>query len=347
MRKALVTGGAGFIGSHLVEKLLGENWEVTVVDNFDPFYDPSVKIRNVAACRKHAAFQFLNADIRDADLSRRLGSGRFDAVVHLAGKAGVRPSIEDPLSYQDVNVRGTQQILELCRTLEIPRCIFASSSSVYGVNPDVPWHEETAVLQPISPYASTKISGELMGHVYSHLYGIRFIALRFFTVYGPRQRPDLAIHKFIHRITQGLPLPLFGDGKSMRDYTYIDDIVAGIRAAMEYSASPYEIFNLGCGEPIRLIDMVRTISEVSTIPVRIESLPEQAGDVPQTYASIDKASRMLGYKPRVTFREGIQRFMEWYNGQEIAHVRGITGIAPPPSAVGDTSLPATKYRASL
>jgi UDP-glucuronate 4-epimerase len=308
-RTALVTGGAGFIGSHLVQQLLEEGWNVTVVDNFDPFYDPAAKRRNIETVASHPRFALVEADIRELDAGS-LGVTP-DVIVHLAAKAGVRPSIEDPAGYQDVNVRGTQSLLELARRRNVRQFVFASSSSVYGVNPRVPWREDDHVLLPISPYASTKVSGELLGHVYSHLYGIRFIALRFFTVYGPRQRPDLAIHKFARLMRQRRPIPVFGDGSTRRDYTFIADIVAGLRAAMDYTASGYEVVNLGNSRTVSLLEMIRTLEAVSGTTACIEWLPEQPGDVPQTFADIGKAQRLLGYDPTTPFRAGIERFWDW------------------------------------
>ena len=309
---ALVTGGAGFIGSHLVDRLLADGWRVTVLDSFDPFYDPAVKRANVAPHLGRAGFTLVEADLRDAAaLEARLTSD-YDVVFHLAARAGVRPSIRDPLTYQDVNVRGTQLLLELCRARGIRQFVFASSSSVYGVNPNVPWREDDHVLLPISPYASTKVSGELLGHVYSHLFGIRFVALRFFTVYGPRQRPDLAIHKFTKLILRGEPIPVFGDGATSRDYTYVDDTVQGIVAAARYDASPYEVINLGNNATVSLAELVATIEAVTGRRATLERLPEQPGDVPRTWASVEKATRLLGYAPRVKIREGIERFVAWY-----------------------------------
>lgn len=315
MRHALVTGGAGFIGSHLVDALLQDGWRVTVLDNFDPFYPRAVKERNVAGHRTNGRWDLVEGDLRDLDQLRRLLPGGYDVIVHLAARAGVRPSIEDPLGYQDVNVRGTQNLLELARSWSVPQFVFASSSSVYGLNPNVPWSEEDHVLLPISPYASTKVSGELLGHVYSHLYGMRFIALRFFTVYGPRQRPDLAIHKFARRIMRGESIPVFGDGTTRRDYTYIDDIVAGVRAAMTYDASAYEVINLGNDQTVTLADMITTIEGALGTSARIDRRPEQAGDVPQTWASVEKAQRLLGYRPATVFPVGIARFVDWLRGQ--------------------------------
>jgi UDP-glucuronate 4-epimerase len=307
----LVTGGAGFIGSHLVDALLADGLHVTTLDNFDAFYDRAIKERNIAAHRGHRAYRLVTADIRDgAALEAQVPAG-VDAIVHLAARAGVRPSIADPVGYQDTNVVGTQNLLELARQRRINTFVFASSSSVYGVNPDVPWREDNHVLQPISPYASTKVSGELLGHVYSHLYGIRFIALRFFTVYGPRQRPDLAIHKFARLILDGQPIPIYGDGSTRRDYTFIADIVAGVRGALAYDRTSFEVINLGNDRTISLTAMVAGIEHALGRSARIERLPEQPGDVPQTWASVDKARRLLGYEAATPFDEGLRQFAEW------------------------------------
>jgi UDP-glucuronate 4-epimerase len=324
--RLLVTGGAGFIGSHLTDSLLRDGHEVTVLDNFDSFYDRALKERNIHAHRTHPKWRLVEQDLRDpAALDKHL-TGPYDAIVHLAAKAGVRPSIEDPLTYQDVNVRGTQNLLELARRLQVPQFIFASSSSVYGVNPRVPWSEDDAVLQPISPYASTKVSGELLGHVYSHLYGIRFIALRFFTVYGPRQRPDLAIHKFARLISERRQVPLFGDGSTRRDYTYIDDVVAGLRAALHYEDSRYEIVNLGNNQTVTLLEMVRCLEHVLGIDANIAWLPEQPGDVPQTWANVEKARRLLAYQPHTRFEDGVARFAEWFFRDSAMPHQGVGGV---------------------
>ena len=314
-RHVVVTGGAGFIGSHLVEHLLNDRFRVTVVDNFDPFYDRASKRANLKECLGRPDFRLLELDIRNAEEIRGKLTADYDAILHLAAKAGVRPSIQDPLSYQDVNVRGTQNLLEWARTRGIQQFIFASSSSVYGVNPRVPWREDDHVLKPISPYASTKVSGELLGHVYSHLYGIRFIALRLFTVYGPRQRPDLAIHKFARAMLEGKSVPLFGDGSTRRDYTYIGDIVAGIRAALDYSGSMYEVINLGNNRTVSLSEMVSALEEVLGIKAKIAPKSEQPGDVPQTWADVAKAKQLLGYEPRTEFREGLSGFAQWLTSQ--------------------------------
>jgi UDP-glucuronate 4-epimerase len=246
----------------------------------------------------------------------------YDTIVHLAARVGVRPSIADPLAYVGVNVIGTQNILELARSLGVTQFIQASSSSVYGVNPRVPWREEDSVLQPISPYASTKVSAELLGHVYSHLYGIRFIALRFFTVYGPRQRPDLAIHKFARLMLAGKAVPVYGDGSTSRDYTYVDDVVRGVRAAMEYDATGYEIINLGNRQAISMREMIAGLEDALGVKAIIEHHPEQPGDVHQTWANVDKACALLGFAPATSYQDGVAKFVEW-----------LTTVAPSPSAL--------------
>lgn len=312
-KHALVTGGAGFIGSHLVDRLLAGGWRVSVVDNFDDFYDPAIKRRNIANHIPHPRYTLVAGDVRDESLLASL-PGSYDVVVHLAARAGVRPSIEQPLLYNGVNVGGTQALLECCRAWGVRQFVFASSSSVYGVNRRVPWQEDDPVLLPISPYASTKVSGELLGHVYSHLYGIRFIALRFFTVYGPRQRPDLAIHKFARLMLAGRRIPLFGNGLSRRDYTYVDDVVAGLVAAMHYTSSQYEVINIGNDAPVTLRELVRALEESLGVSAIIDRGPQQAGDVPQTWADIRKARRLLGYDPATPLAEGLATFSEWVRG---------------------------------
>ena len=311
MKHALVTGGAGFIGSHLVDRLLAEGWRVTALDNFDAFYERRLKEQNVAGHREHAAYTLVEGDIRDWEALSSALRGSYDVVVHLAARAGVRPSIEQPRLYQEVNVAGTQNLLEFCRTRAIRHFVFASSSSVYGVNPNVPWREDEAVLRPISPYASTKVSGELLGHTYSYLYGIRFLALRFFTVYGPRQRPDLAIRKFAERMQRGERIPLFGAGETRRDYTYVDDTVAGIRAAMDYTGSPYETINLGNDHAVSLSTLVAALERVLGCRANVERLADQPGDVPQTWANIDKARALLGYQPQTRLEDGLRKFAHW------------------------------------
>jgi len=317
LKHALVTGGAGFIGSHLASRMLKAGWKITVIDNLDPFYDISIKKANVRINQVFEGFNFIEGDIRDQDLLKSLPED-IDLIVHLAAKAGVRPSIANPLEYQQVNVNGTQNLLEFARERGIKQFIFSSSSSVYGINPNVPWKESDRVLQPISPYASTKVSGELLGHVYSHLYGIRFIALRFFTVFGPRQRPDLAIHKFVHKILNGEEIPVFGDGSTRRDYTFVMDIVDGIMRSISYDKSMYEVINLASCRTISLADMISSIEKIFGKKAKINWLPEQAGDVPQTYGDIDKANELLGYEPRSSFEQGLEEFKAWIEQSSVS-----------------------------
>jgi UDP-glucuronate 4-epimerase len=307
----LITGGAGFIGSHLVDSLLTDGHLVTVLDNFDPFYRRAIKEANIESQRDHPAWRMVEGNLLDLPGLRATLIHDYDCIVHLAARAGVRPSIDDPIGYQEVNVAGTQNLLEFARERQTRQFVFASSSSVYGVNPRVPWSEADHVLQPISPYASTKVSGELLGHVYSALFGIRFIALRFFTVYGPRQRPDLAIHKFAKLILEGQPIPVFGDGSTRRDYTYVDDIVAGIRRAMEYDSSPFEVINLGNNQTVTLIEMIQGLECALGKKAEVTWMPPQPGDVPQTWANVDKAHALLGYEPSTPYAEGVRRFADW------------------------------------
>ena len=318
MKKILVTGGAGFIGSHLAEKLLLEGHFVVVVDNFDPFYSSQIKQNNVNGCINNENFRLVNADITDVEkFEKSLEPYSFDIIIHLAAKAGVRPSILDPLSYQNTNVGGTQNLLEFARKMKINKFIFASSSSVYGINPKIPWSESDNVLMPISPYASTKISGELLGHVYSHLYGISFIALRLFTVFGPRQRPDLAIYKFVNNIQNGKPILLYGDGSTFRDYTYVDDIINGIISSISYNNSNFEIFNLGNNSSVTLTDLISTIENVFHQKAVILKKPMQPGDVPGTFADISKAQKLLGYQPGTNLFSGLEKFRDWYQTSDI------------------------------
>ncbi|MBV9083129.1 MAG: GDP-mannose 4,6-dehydratase [Acidobacteriaceae bacterium] len=310
-RKVLITGGAGFIGSHLADKLLAQNWSVTALDNFDLFYPKEIKRQNIRHRIGHPNYRFIGGDIRETALLNALGTERWDAVVHLAARAGVRPSIADPRGYYDVNVRGTRNVLEMARSAGVKQFVFASSSSVYGVNPNAPWTEADTGLLPISPYASTKLAGEFLGHVYSERYGIRFLALRFFTVYGTRQRPDLAIYKFARALLAGRPIPLFGGGSTRRDYTHISDIVNGIAAALDYDAGPFEIFNLGSGRPVELRELIRKLEAITGRQAQIEHLPEQPGDVPQTWADIRKAADLLKYAPQIGLNQGLADFVSW------------------------------------
>lgn len=309
-KHVFITGGAGFIGSHLADSLLSEGWRVTVLDNFDPYYPEALKRENISPHLENPAYTFIEGDLLDDELIDYVADDT-EMILHLAAKAGVRPSIKDPVAYTDTNVKGTQNLLEVARIKGIMQFVFASSSSVYGINPNVPWREADYVLQPISPYASTKVSGELLGHVYSHLYGMRFLALRFFTVFGPRQRPDLAINKFARKILQGEPIPVFGDGSTRRDYTYVGDIVEGIKAAMHYTDTSYEVINLGAGRTITLAEMIEAIETVVGRQAIIDRQPEQPGDVPLTYADITKAQTLLGYHPATSFQQGLMNFREW------------------------------------
>jgi UDP-glucuronate 4-epimerase len=314
MKNILVTGGAGFIGSHLVDQLLAEgDWRVTVVDDFNDFYAPEVKRENVRAHLQSSSYRLFEADIRDgARLEEVFKEARFECVVHLAARAGVRPSLAEPLLYAETNINGTLNLLELARAYEVKQFVFGSSSSIYGINAKVPFSEDDPVRQPISPYAATKGAGELLCHTYSHLYGIRSVCLRFFTVYGARQRPDLAIHKFAKLISENKPIPVFGDGTSRRDYTYIDDIIAGVRAAIDYQGSDYEIINLGESETVELNELIALLEKELDQHALIERQPQQPGDVPQTFADVSKARRLLGYNPQTKFEDGIHRFIEWF-----------------------------------
>jgi len=317
--KAIVTGGAGFIGSHLVDRLLREGDDVVVVDNFDDFYSRAAKESNLAQARSSPRFRLVELDIRDAARASALvGDFRPDVIVHLAARAGVRPSIADPRLYTDVNVLGTVVWLEAASRLEPrPRFIYASSSSVYGDRASGPFRETDPVDLPVSPYAATKKACELMAHTFHHLHGLPVTGLRFFTAYGPRNRPDLAIAKFTRLIDQGLPVPMFGDGTSQRDYTFVDDIVDGIVRAISRCAS-HHLYNLGNSAPIALSEMIESIAEALEKPAVIEALPEQKGDVRQTYAAIDRARDELGYLPPTPFREGLRRYIAWYrSGQDM------------------------------
>jgi UDP-glucuronate 4-epimerase len=312
MKHYLVTGAAGFIGSHLAENLLqDESVMVTGLDNFDSFYPRSIKEKNLTSLLQSDRFHFIEGDIRDLKWQEELKKS-VDAIFHIAAKAGVLPSIKDPLQYESVNVNGTYQLLEFARKNHIKEFIFASSSSIYGVNENTPWRESDPVLKPISPYAATKVACELAGYTYSYLHNIRFIALRFFTVFGPRQRPDLAIHRFTKNISEGKPITMYGDGSTKRDYTYVGDIVNGIVAALNYRSSLFEIINLGNNTPVTLRELITTIELSTGKKAIIEQLPEQPGDVPVTYADISKAGELLNYKPSVSLQEGINRFYEWY-----------------------------------
>jgi UDP-glucuronate 4-epimerase len=314
MKNILVTGGAGFIGSHLVDRLLSEGeWQVSVVDDFNEFYDPAIKRANVSRHEENSNYRLFEVDIRDQPALKRIFDEQaFSCVVHLAARAGVRPSLAQPLLYAETNINGTINLLELVRERGIKQFVFGSSSSVYGINANVPFSEDDPVRQPISPYAATKAAGELICHTYAHLYDIRCICLRFFTVYGPRQRPDLAIHKFAQLMSEGKPIPVFGDGTTRRDYTYIDDIIAGVRAAIDYTNSDYEVTNLGESRTVELRELISLLEEELGTTAKIDRQPLQPGDVPQTFADITKARQLLGYNPQTQIEDGIHRFVEWF-----------------------------------
>ena len=320
----LITGGAGFIGSHLVERLLGEGaWNITIVDDLNDFYDPDVKRRNLEQCRAEGGCRFVEADIRDADaLERVFAENSFDAIVHLAARAGVRPSLKEPKLYYETNVTGTLNLLELARNHDVKQFVFGSSSSVYGINANVPFAETDLIQKPISPYAATKAAGELMCHTYSHLYDIRTVCLRFFTVYGARQRPDLAIHKFSKLIMDGKPIQVFGDGSTRRDYTYIDDIIQGVRAAISYDRAMHEVFNLGESETTDLSTLIELLETSLGREAIIDRQPLQPGDVPITFADITKARRLLNYRPTTKIEDGIPKFAEWFRASQTKRSAG-------------------------
>jgi UDP-glucuronate 4-epimerase len=315
----LITGGAGFIGSNLIRTLFRSNpgIRITCIDNFDPFYSADLKQFNIRDFKINPDFHFLNNDISitSAEELCELITEPVDVIVHIAAKAGVRPSIQNPLDYQQTNVIGMQNVLDFAKQMSVKQFVFASSSSVYGVNDHYPWKEDEQLL-PISPYAMTKLAGEMLGHVYSKLFGIRFIALRFFTVYGPAQRPDLAIHKFTKAILKGEPITMYGDGSSSRDYTFVDDTVQGIMAAMQYNKSGFEIINLGNNYTVSLKELITAIEEVTGKKAVIEQQPEQPGDVPKTFADITRAKGMLGYNPQTKLKDGLIKFYDWFAKNE-------------------------------
>ena len=311
--RILVTGGAGFIGSHLVEKLLTSGHDVAILDDFNDFYDPQIKRENIAAVSRDAAVH--PVDLRDSAAVRNLfHQKKFEAIAHLAARAGVRPSILHPQLYYDTNVNGTLHLLDAARVTGVERFIFASSSSVYGISKTVPFSEDQHLTQTISPYAATKIAGEFLCSTFSHLYQMRVVVLRYFTAYGPRQRPDLAIHQFTRKIYAGQPIDQFGDGSTRRDYTYIDDIIQGTVAALDYGGPLFDIFNLGENETIQLKDLIATIENALGKKAKINRLPEQPGDVPLTYADIAKARKLLGYDPSTRLSDGLPRFIDWFLG---------------------------------
>ncbi|MAG57443.1 MAG: epimerase [Planctomycetes bacterium] len=315
MERVLVTGGAGFIGSHAAEALLARGDAVTIVDSFDPFYDPALKRANLDEVARRGAFDLVEKDIRDrAAMGRVFGEGRFDLVVHLAAKAGVRPSIEDPGGYVSVNLDGSAVLFDLAVQERVSRVVFASSSSVYGNNKRVPFSEDDPVDHPVSPYAATKKAGELLAHSYHHVHGLPITCLRFFTVYGPRQRPEMAIHKFTRLIDQGEPVPFFGDGTSRRDYTYVDDIVDGVLRSCDRCGG-FRIYNLGESHTTTLSRMVELIEGALGKSAVLDRLPFQTGDVNETFADVSRARKELGYAPSTLVEEGVPSFVEWYRSR--------------------------------
>lgn len=316
MQTFLITGAAGFIGSHLADKLLNEGNKVIVVDNFCDFYNPEIKENNVKHNLSNPNYKLYRADIRDRnELAKVFNENKIDVVIHLAAMAGVRPSIDNPIYYQEVNCVGTQNILEEMKLHNIKKLVMASSSSVYGNCKEVPFKENMIVDFAISPYAATKKANEVMTHVYHKLFDFNVIMLRFFTVFGPRQRPDLAINKFTRLMLNDEPIPMFGDGTTSRDYTYIDDIVDGIIKSCNYvenNKDVYEILNLGNSSPVSLKEMINTIADVLGKTPNIQELPMQPGDVERTFADISKAKKLIGYNPKTSFKEGIENFVKWY-----------------------------------
>jgi UDP-glucuronate 4-epimerase len=309
--RVLVTGGAGFIGSHLVEKLLASGHEVVILDDFNDFYDPQIKHANIKALAGHVAVH--HVDLCDGESVRNVfRREKIDAIAHLAARAGVRPSIQQPRLYYDTNVTGTLHLLEAARLTGLGRFVFASSSSVYGASSTIPFSEDQHLTQTLSPYAATKIAGEFLCSTYSHLYGLRVVALRYFTAYGPRQRPDLAIHQFTRRIYAGQPIDQFGDGSTRRDYTYVDDVIQGTMAAFEYNGPQFDIFNLGESDTIQLKDLIAAIETALGKKAKINQLPEQPGDMPLTCADISKARKLLGYNPSTRLSDGLPKFIDWF-----------------------------------
>jgi UDP-glucuronate 4-epimerase len=312
--RILVTGGAGFIGSHLVEKLLAAGHEVAILDDFNDFYDPQIKHANIAGFAKDVTMY--HVDLRDGASVRNLfHREKFETVAHLAARAGVRPSIQHPELYYDTNVSGTLHLLDSASVTGVERFVFASSSSVYGISKTVPFSEDQHLTQTLSPYAATKIAGEFLCSTYSHLNQMRVVALRYFTVYGPRQRPDLAIHQFTRRIYAGQPIEQFGDGTTRRDYTYIDDVIQGTMAALKYDGPLFDIFNLGESDTIQLKDLIAAIENALGKKAKVNRMPEQPGDMPLTCADISKARKLLGYNPATKFSEGLPKFIDWFLAQ--------------------------------
>jgi UDP-glucuronate 4-epimerase len=316
-----ITGVAGFIGSHVALALLRRGGSVFGLDNFDPFYNRAIKERNLAALEEYPEFRFLEGDIRDAAALSRWGAGESPgALIHLAAKAGVRPSVADPAGYADVNVMGTVRVLSWARDRSVPRVLFASSSSVYGGNTKIPFSEDDIVDRPVSPYAATKKAGELLCHTWAHLYGMDIVSLRFFTVYGPGQRPEMAIHKFTRRLLEGKEIEIYGDGTTRRDYTYIDDIVSGVLGALSAPAG-YRVYNLGESATVSIDDLVALLERAAGLRAKRKYLPPQPGDMPVTFADTARARAEIGYAPKTPVEDGVRRFVEWY--------RDLTAIRQP------------------
>lgn len=313
MSRYLLTGGAGFIGSHVASQLLAEGHEIVVVDNLESFYDPSIKRENIQRLLRHPGVRFFESDIRRWEEVEPLFQGDLDGVVHLAAKAGVRPSLQNPSGYVEANVAGTANVIEAARRSGVQQVVFASSSSVYGVNPQLPWSESTAPLLPISPYALTKLAGERLGAAASAAWDLEFTACRIFTVYGPRQRPDLAITKFARSILNGEAITLFGDGGSTRDYTFVGDIAQGLVASLVKREPGFRVFNLASGSPVSLRGLVETLEDVLGTRAVVEHTGEQAGDVPATWGVIDEARARLAFEPTTELRDGLEQSLDWFS----------------------------------
>jgi UDP-glucuronate 4-epimerase len=309
-RKILITGGAGFIGSHAAERFLRDGWQVGILDDFNDFYDPEIKERNVS--RLGGQVELFRADIRNFSAVDRILAKKWDTVLHLAARAGIMPSIADPGLYVQTNVAGTFHVLEAARRAGAERFLFASSSSVYGAETTVPFRESVALVRTLSPYAATKIAGEQLCSTYAHLHGMRVVSLRFFTVYGPGQRPDLAIHKFTRALIKGLPIDQYGEGQTRRDYTYVEDIVQGVCAAADYEGPLYDVFNLGGAHTVSLRELIEKLEHATGCKAVIRRCPEHPGDMPATWADISKAGQLLGYRPGTPIDHGLTKFVEWF-----------------------------------